>query len=132
MNDNYRIRELEQLIHDIKLEQEKTITSISELEFKEQKQASKLSKYNLELKELKSNQKFNELEQQFLSQNPHAKYLGLANGETETIEGNILASCYKCTEKLKLYSIPTGIGSMIIGMCPKCGHITDFTNYSMW
>ena len=43
------------------------------------------------------------------------------------------AKCVKCKVKLELFeSGSSGIGDNIVGVCPKCECVIDFTNYSEW
>ena len=90
------------------------------------------SRLNKEIKTLQANEKGSESAERFISKHPGMEYVGKAEGETKTCEGNILAMCNKCNRSLELYVSNSGMGTVIIGVCPKCEAEINFTDYGIW
>ena len=87
---------------------------------------------NKEIKTLQANEKGSQSAERFISKHPGMEYVGKAEGETKTCEGNILAMCNKCNRSLELYISNSVIGTVTIGVCPECEAEINFTDYGAW
>lgn len=68
-----------------------------------------------------------------LSKKIKYEYIGETNGSCEHyLINKIYIECDKCKEYFKLLSHQTGVGEVVIGVCPKCEYEINFTDYSKW
>lgn len=107
------------------------ITPLIELKLQSIRDKAHIEKQIKKLELEKINNEF--IKNFILNKKGKYKYIGETNGDCEHyLINKIYIECDKCKEHFKLFSHQTGVGEVVIGVCPKCEYEINFTDYGNW
>jgi hypothetical protein len=118
-------------LENIEIETRNIATKIEILDDKKFKLYEESLSLRKELQSIEAKENKSQCIDFILNKYSNIEYMGKANGKTETSWGNIYAKC-SCDEYLELFEGSSGIGTFVIGVCPKCKCEIDFTDYGQW
>lgn len=128
MDNKKRLEELKAELREIHSKIYKAQYDIKELRYEEENIEEEIDR--IEESFIKNEIK-NKFVQDFLLKNKNYTYMdSRTNGELYDLELRCDSDTCKCY--YELFKAPTGIGSVIIGICPSCGHRIDATQYKQW
>lgn len=88
-------------------------------------------KYRDQINIIRARQSSVEIAEFFINNHKGYFHIGRTDGQLEFYK-HLTAKCVKCDERFELFQYNTGIGEVIVGMCPRCKLEIDFTDCRRW
>jgi|688.fasta_scaffold171238_1 hypothetical protein len=125
------MKQLERNLKILKTVEDIAKHELSEVQLKLKDTQSQIRDLENKLKILKAENEHSQVVRDFINKHPNGNYFYVGKADGINVFA-ITISCNTCNLDLELFSAHTGIGSVIIGVCPTCKCEVDLTNYKSW